>query len=135
MAGQSVFADDWRDCLRAHYRYVVQQGDGLNEQSLRGVMYSVGFGSDELKALYIEASARAEDVPGSFTPDLEFLEAAPEVSVPGVELAPEDEVVQPFESESALDDEPADEADGQDLTDADEPPAPPPSDVQQLSLF
>jgi hypothetical protein len=135
MAGQSVFAEDWRDCLRAHYRHVVQQGDGTNEQSLRGVMYNVGFETDELKGLYIEASARADDVPDSFTPDLEFLEAAPQVSVPGVDLAPEegDEPAPP--EEAMLDDQPADDDPEQDDFNDDEPPAPPPSDVQQLSLF
>ena len=42
MAEQNIFADEWRDCLRAHYTYVVRIGDHGTERTLRGVMVEVG---------------------------------------------------------------------------------------------
>jgi hypothetical protein len=38
----SIFSQDWRDCLDAHYRDVVQRGDTVTESSLSNDLVSVG---------------------------------------------------------------------------------------------
>ncbi len=81
----SVFADDWRDCLRAQFRYVIQQQDHHTEESLAAVMLDMGFSEDELHALRLEASIRAEDMPDDFVPE----EVLASVSAPGVDVPPE----------------------------------------------
>ena len=46
MPNQSIFAQEWRDCLYAHYSYVVRLGDQVTERTLRGVMIEAGFTED-----------------------------------------------------------------------------------------
>ena len=64
-----VFADDWRDTLREQYKYVIQQGDKRTEATLIEVLHEVGFTENELAALRLEATMRAEDMPDDFVPD------------------------------------------------------------------
>lgn len=73
MSQRSIFNEEWRRCLREHYKYVVRQGDTLTEKSLQRVLYSpsAGFTEDELKQLYLEATLRTEDLPDGFVPDIE----------------------------------------------------------------
>lgn len=67
------FGDEWRDCLREHYKYVVRHDTRVTLESLRQVLLGGErplFHDDELRALYIEATIRADDMPDDFVPDL-----------------------------------------------------------------
>jgi hypothetical protein len=70
----SVFDDEWRDCLREHYKHVVRDNDRITKESLTEVLYSVGFDDAELRDLQIQATMRTEDVAEDFTPELDILE-------------------------------------------------------------
>lgn len=51
----SIFFNEWRNCLREHYRYVLRTEDWITEKTLREVLLGVGgFSEDELQALYEE---------------------------------------------------------------------------------
>jgi hypothetical protein len=69
----SIFADEWRACLREQYKFVVAANEQVTLQSLTEVMVQVGFGDDELAQLRVEATIRVEDVPDDFVPDLHVL--------------------------------------------------------------
>jgi len=79
MPGKSIFFDEWRNCLQAHYQTFVQQ-EYLPQperktharESLEGVLHRVGFSDDDLHDLYVRATMRVEDVPDNFMPDLTF---------------------------------------------------------------
>ncbi|MBZ0303290.1 MAG: hypothetical protein K8J31_26340 [Anaerolineae bacterium] len=64
-----IFADDWRDCLREQYRYVLQQQESRTEATLTQVLHEVGFSEDELAALKLDATLRAEDMPDDYVPE------------------------------------------------------------------
>lgn len=123
MAERSIFADEWRDCLRAQYRSVVRNDDQVTLKTLVGVMYEVGFSEAELRELYLQATMRADDVPDDFVPDMDIL-ARPEPEP--MQAAP----VEPPAPEPEPEPEPVAEAEP---TDDSEPQLPP--GVQQLSLF
>ena len=139
----SFFSQEWRDCLRAHYSYVVRQGDQGTEKTLHNVMIEAGFNEDEVKQLYVLATAHVDDVDADFVPDLAILEeettpvavAVPEViEVPEIEEAPlPDEIIaDELEAEDAeADFEPEAEEGDQE---SDEPLDVDP-DATQLSLF
>lgn len=57
---RSIFFDEWQACLRAHYRFVIQDNDTVTEPTLRHVLLQTGLAEDELDALAEEACA---DVP------------------------------------------------------------------------
>lgn len=86
-----IFADDWRDCLREQYKYVIRQQDRRTEETLTGVLHEVGFDDDELRALKVEATMRADDMPDDYVPDeVKSVHAAAE---PIIEEAPVEELV------------------------------------------
>lgn len=91
----SVFADEWRACLREHYMHVVREGDQKTLASLTLVMYEVGFSDDELRELQVRATMRAEDMPDDFVPDMHLLD--------------EPAVYPAVVAESASDDDPQDD--------------------------
>ena len=107
----SIFADDWRDCLREQYKYVVKNNDNLTKESLTGVLQSVGFSENELAELGVQATMHVDDVPEDFQPDLNILNVAAEQgfvphpaecqcpSCVEVNLLPHDEDGQPIEME------------------------------------
>lgn len=80
-----IFADDWRDCLSEQYKYVIQQQDSRTEATLVQVLHDVGFTDDDLHALRLAATMRAEDMPDDFVPE-EIKQ-----SYAGVETAPAEE--------------------------------------------
>lgn len=67
----SIFQDEWRKCLKEHYKYVIRQQDKGTEETLVPVLHRIGFTDDELRALYREATLRTEDMPDDFVPDME----------------------------------------------------------------
>ncbi len=85
----NVFADEWRDCLRFHYIYVLRSNDKRTLASLMTVMNEAGFREDELRELAVRATAHVDDVPADFVPDLNILQ--PEAAVEqSVEAEPEE---------------------------------------------
>lgn len=77
---QSVFEDEWRRCLREHYKSVIRADDKVTERTLTGVMHRVGFSDEELRALYMEATLRADALPDGFMPEMARVQ--PEVPAP-----------------------------------------------------
>lgn len=80
----SIFSQDWRDCLDAHYRDVVQRGDSLTEKSLTKVLTDLGYREDQLRQMKLYATMRTEDLQADFIPTLEvpFLPSDEPVSIP-----------------------------------------------------
>jgi len=136
----TVFADEWRRCLRAHYMHAIRHDDRVNLRSLVPVLQHLGFTDAELAELRVQATMHVDDVGEDFVPDLDVLQAQPEIEPEAqpqpqppqgdfqphplecqcprcveINLVPHDEDGQPIEAE---DDE------------HDDPDAP-----QQLSLF
>ena len=79
MAQRSIFFDEWRNCLQAHYTTFVQQEylpqperKAHAKDALEGVLHRVGFSEDDLHGLYVRATMRVEDVPENFVPDMTF---------------------------------------------------------------
>lgn len=50
---KSIFAEEWRECLLEHYRYVVTIGDTITETTLREVLLSIGLSGAEIETLPI----------------------------------------------------------------------------------
>lgn len=128
MPGRSVFADEWRDCLQAHFSYVIHNQDKVTERTLRGVLREVGFNEDELAALIIDATAHVEDVRADFMPDLDLLERLALVE-PETQIVPIEMAVKTIAPE--VDNQPPDDADD---PSPDETPAENDTFVQ-LSMF
>jgi hypothetical protein len=122
MAGKSPFADDWRDCLRAHFTHVIRTEDKRTEPTLTGVLLNAGFTEAELRELKLMATLHVDNVPADFVPDLEILQPQP---------PPEPPVFAAVEVPAPVDEVPADE---QDAEAEDEPPHKDDGPVQ-LSLF
>ena|SRR5579871_4885501 len=149
----SIFDEEWRDCLRAHYGVVVRNQDHVTEKTLRSVMFEAGFSDADLKQMYILATAHVDNVSEDFVPDMEFLEGKAEaqseapaepsvaVVVPAIAL-PQEVIEAEIVEESVAMDEAAD-AESDDEAEQDEPDAQGDSDeaptsdpdVTQLSLF
>ena len=136
MPSESIFSEEWRDCLRAHYTTVARANDRITEKTLRGVMFEAGFSEEELRQLYLQATAHVDDVSEDFTPDMEFITEAVQVVAAAPAEAPsaaevaEPEIVEAVEEviEAEAEIEQADEPD-QDEQPKDDP------GVTQLSLF
>ncbi|GAB4521235.1 MAG: hypothetical protein OHK0046_32380 [Anaerolineae bacterium] len=72
----SIFADEWRDCLREQYKSAVRNDDRVTLRTLTQVLVGdIGFTESELAELRVEATLRVEDVPEDFVPDLNILQA------------------------------------------------------------
>lgn len=152
MPNDSIFADDWRDCLKSHYQTVIREQDGRTERTLRGVMFNVGFDEDELNELRVLATMRADDVGEDFVPDLQIFEAVVSPAVKAAETAnvveteaegathgsPLQDAIPIFEAEAEVTSEIelVDEVDAESDAEAEEE-APPydESGPQQLSMF
>lgn len=48
---KNPFYDEWRDCLRQHYRHVIRTHDDITEPTLRGVLHSTGFSDEDIDDL------------------------------------------------------------------------------------
>lgn len=66
----SVFADEWRQCLEEHYKYVVKNNDKATEETLVPYLHRIGFTEDELRQLYVQSTMRADEMPDDFVPDI-----------------------------------------------------------------
>jgi hypothetical protein len=96
MENRSIFYDDWRDCLRAHYRTVIRENDMNNEKTLYTVLLDTGFTVEEIDELRIEMGlipVASPTPPRVETDPIE--EPAPvEDFAPTEESAPIDEIVE-----------------------------------------
>jgi hypothetical protein len=134
MSQRRIFADDWRDCLREQYLSVIRQQDQRTEVTLNEVMYEAGFSEDDLAAMRLEATLRAEDMPDDYVPE-EVKNASA-----GVDLLPEAEADVVDDSPPPID-EPLDELDEieevanlpDEIDDSDD--SEDGSSLQQMSLF
>lgn len=52
---ESPFADEWRDCLREHYKHVIKSDDTSTEETLAPILHQIGFREAELHELRIHA--------------------------------------------------------------------------------
>lgn len=68
---RSIFYEDWRNCLRAHYMHVIRTGDKVTEPTLHSVLVSVGFTEDEIKEIAVRAKMRDTDATPDELPGLE----------------------------------------------------------------
>jgi len=70
---RSIFFEEWRKCLREHYKETIRNDDQITLKSLEKVLVSeaVRFSDDELRELYVEATMRADDVSDDFVPDMD----------------------------------------------------------------
>lgn len=66
----SPFTDEWRACLREHYKETAKADEKQTLKTLGAVMNRVGFREAELQELYVLATMRAEDMPDHFVPDI-----------------------------------------------------------------
>ncbi len=150
---KSIFSDDWRDCLEAHYKDVVRRDDKLTEDTLVGVLHDVGFRDADLQQLKLEATMRAEDMQGDFVPELDVDGMDDDTSTThmGVDVptaeTPLEEVIPPHEVEPDPDDnflpedvavveEPeGEEAPAEAPEDDETPDEPDPNAPQQMSMF
>ncbi|HLU12065.1 MAG TPA: hypothetical protein VK003_20485 [Oceanobacillus sp.] len=138
MSKESIFSEDWRECLRAHYMYVVREQDVKTERTLRGVMHNIGFGDDELNELRVLATMHVDQVGTDFVPDLRILEETTE-TVEATDEAPQPEepapeIVDDLDATVPDSIEPAEEEITQEEP-YEEPPQPDDSGPAQLSLF
>lgn len=150
---ENIFADEWIDCLKAHYMHVIRTKDHVTEPSLSIVMHSAGFSDAQLAELRVRATMHVDDVGADFVPDLDVLDehdhqhSTPEATethvynIPIEAAQPQPEVSEALETEATTDDEAAPEAESEaelladddpldDVLEEDDPDAP-----QQLSLF
>ncbi len=137
---ENIFADEWRECLQAHYIHVIRNRDKVTEPSLTVVMNQAGFSDSELAQLRVRATMHVDDVGADFVPDLAVLEnAAPEPQVfAGVDLSDEavELMIEDTDEENEAPAEPTDILDAappEIVSTLDEPEDP--NAPQQLTLF
>ncbi|MBZ0305592.1 MAG: hypothetical protein K8I82_05945 [Anaerolineae bacterium] len=94
----SIFFDEWRNCLREHYRYVLYTQDWITEKTLREVLMEVGgFSEDEIYVMYTEVmgeETQAEsDIEAAAYSEPEFIEEEPIMmeDSPPEEIFPQEE--------------------------------------------
>ncbi len=71
MGNKSIFYEDWRACLRAHYIHVIRTRDTVTEPTLRNILLSVGFNEAEINEMAIQARMRDVDAAPDDLPGLE----------------------------------------------------------------
>lgn len=70
----SPFGEEWRACLREHYKETVRADDRATLKTLSDIMLNVGFREDDLRALVLDATIRADELPDGFLPPVDLLE-------------------------------------------------------------
>jgi hypothetical protein len=131
---QNIFADEWRDCLRAHYMHVIRTADHITEPTLRDVLKEAGFSESELAELRVRATMHVDDVGPDFVPDLRVFTAVQPQPFPD----PIPEAGDEMQSRNAPDEPGEDEALSDELPDVllvDEMPPEDDEMPRQLSLF
>jgi len=98
MVGQNIFAEDWRNCLRAHYIYIIRSGDTLTEKSLYDVMAQAGFSEAEIHQIHLEATMHIDDSGADYVPDESVAEYFAAVGEPTPEVSTEESLETPSTS-------------------------------------
>jgi hypothetical protein len=99
MPKDSVFTDEWRRCLRAHYMDVIRRNDQITLKSLVRVMHDTGFNDDELAEMRVRATMRADDMPNDFVPDPRVFQAIAENALPD-EPSPDESYIEEISAAS-----------------------------------
>src|SRR5215207_6260796 len=115
----SIFSEDWRDCLAAHYTYVLRENDQRTERSLRGVLLNAGFTEDELKHIIIQATAHVDDIGADFVPYFGLLEQDQQPEANFSIAVPQEVIEAELVEQSLASDE---ESDAEPAVDDDSPP-------------
>ncbi len=129
------FAEEWRRCLREHYKYIIHTQDTVTEKSLVIVMQQVGFSESELAELRVEATMRADAMPDDFVPDMQALErvrAEAADSIPPVSAMPESDVVIDDDVDEQADEEETEETIEDTEVEEDENDDEPPNQLQMF---
>lgn len=71
MDDKSIFYEDWRACLRAHYMHVIRSRDTVTAPTLRDILLSVGFSEAEINEMAIRARMRDTGAAPDELPGLE----------------------------------------------------------------
>jgi hypothetical protein len=137
MAKESIFTEEWRECLRAHYMDVIRRNDQITLKSLVRVMHDTGFNDDELAELRVRATMRADAMPDDFVPDPRIFQVSADVTPntlePDQTLADEEYIEQvQAELPDVIEEEVIEAASNDDLP---QEPKEDPDAPQQLSLF
>lgn len=98
----SIFDEEWRACLRAHYFHVIKERDTNNERSLETVLIQTGFTPDDLTAMRAEIYALLGWEPESVEQPEQSLEDAAYLIDDEAELPAEITVPEEFGSLDAL---------------------------------
>lgn len=128
MPKESIFQDEWRECMRAHYMDVCHRDDQRTLRSLLRVMVDIGFTDDELAEMRVRATMRADEMPADFVPEMPLFqvgfdgsadtESVPQQAEAEPDFAPSEELEEIVDAELPLE---GDEKD--------------PDEPEQLSLF
>jgi len=144
----SPFTDEWRACLREHYKEIAKADEKATLKTLSAMMTRVGFREAELQDLYVLATMRADQMPDDFVPDMAGLPTPPAAALEHLEnrhplecqcpscveknLIPHTVEGQPLTGDALA--EVLDRAAWHAAEDDDDP-SPDPDGYQQLSLF
>lgn len=125
---ENVFADEWRECLEAHYMHVIRTKDRVTEPSLTVVMGQAGFNKSELAELRVRATMHIDQSGEDFVPDQEVMDAVAHVEAEGrifpaavPDVAPPAEEVPVIEPEQLIEEVAEDAAVEAELLDAEAP--------------
>lgn len=66
MGRRSIFFEEWKACLRAHYLHVVHINDQITEPTLRRVLLDAGVSEAEIERWYQEAVLKRQSVNDSY---------------------------------------------------------------------
>ncbi len=146
MSSPNIFAEDWQDCLHAHYLYVLHANDVSNEASLRLVLRQVGFDDATLDSVRDEIQAGVEVAPPDMELEIAEVESVDQTPNAPADVVPADVEMSIADEASAVQDITADlgsgstdaVVEGASASAAEELPEPPPDDdvkPMQLSLF
>lgn len=99
---QNPFVDEWRECLIAYYRHILQRQEHSVEVTLRQLLLSVGIPEERLIALGAPAPELADETPAPVsTAAAPEPEQAPDAQQPSVPEQPSEPSAQAPSAESA----------------------------------
>jgi ribosomal protein L12E/L44/L45/RPP1/RPP2 len=105
MTTRNPFYEQWRECLRTHYKFVVQQNDTSNEKSLETVLVQVGFTPDDIRLWRRELLGyeATQDEELTLPPSTHIeAEETPAVAVQAVSQPVSQPVIEPAPIETAI---------------------------------
>lgn len=79
---RSPFTDDWHAMQTSQFTYIMRTGDAQQRAAAIHVMRQTGYSEAQIRALYIDATMHADDVPPDFVPDVDVIETQREAQHP-----------------------------------------------------